>query len=258
MDHNRSAQVGGHIAPPYIDGAKAPVQLAFGQLLHPSAVQGKLRSQFTQNAKPLCEWRVRPAAQAGGIDVSTGIFSDLEAIGHEGLRLSGSGPFDAFHIIYGGLSTLRHAQIAKVTQIVEKDKTKNKTSRRTFPLTPDVREMLLDLKRQEDENRRLFCSQYTENNYILKWDDGRPFAPDYVSHRFSRLLEIYEMPHIRFHELRHSCASFLLNTGFTLKDVQEWLGHSDIKMTANIYGHLDVGRKMGMAEKITATLSKLA
>ena len=156
-----------------------------------------------------------------------------------------------------GTITVKHT-VAKVTQIVEKDKTKNKTSRRTFPLTPDVREMLLDLKRQEDENRRLFCSQYTENNYILKWDDGRPFAPDYVSHRFSRLLEIYEMPHIRFHELRHSCASFLLNTGFTLKDVQEWLGHSDIKMTANIYGHLDVGRKMGMAEKITATLSKLA
>ena len=50
----------------------------------------------------------------------------------------------------------------------------------------------------------------------------------------------------------------LLSEGYGLKDVQEWLGHSDIKMTANIYGHLDVGRKMGMAEKITATLSKLA
>lgn len=153
--------------------------------------------------------------------------------------------------------TVKHT-VAKVTQIVEKDKTKNKTSRRTFPLTPDVKAMLLDLKRQEDANRRLFRSQYAENDYILKWDDGRPFTPDYVSHRFSRLLEIYKMPHIRFHELRHSCASFLLNAGFTLKDVQEWLGHSDIKMTANVYGHLDVGRKMGMAEKLTTTLSKLA
>ena len=72
----------------------------------------KGRSKSPHKPTPLCARRVRPAAQAGGIDVSTGIFSDLEAIGHEGLRLSGSGPFDAFHIIYGGLSTLRHAQIA--------------------------------------------------------------------------------------------------------------------------------------------------
>ena len=57
-------------------------------------------------------YRICGINQNEGIDVSTGIFSDLEAIGHEGLRLSGSGPFDAFHIIYGGLSTLRHAQIA--------------------------------------------------------------------------------------------------------------------------------------------------
>ena len=36
----------------------------------------------------------------------------------------------------------------------------------------------------------VMTTQYAENDYILKWDDGRPFTPDYVSHRFSRLLEI--------------------------------------------------------------------
>ncbi len=39
--------------------------------------------------------------------------------------------------------------------------------------------------------------------------------------------------------------------GFSLKDVQEWLGHSDIKTTANIYGHLDAKRKISMAEALT-------
>lgn len=63
------------------------------------------------------------------------------------------------------------------------------------------------------------------------------------------------MPHIRLHELRHSCASLLINAGFTLKDVQEWMGHADIKMTANIYGHLDVSRKQSMAEKLSGDLS---
>ena len=51
------------------------------------------------------------------------------------------------------------------------------------------------------------------------------------------------MPQIRFHDLRHSCASLLISKGFTLKDIQEWLGHSDIKVTANIYAHLDQVRK---------------
>ena len=63
-----------------------------------------------------------------------------------------------------------------------------------------------------------------------------------------------KLPHIRFHELRHSCASLLLNSGFTLKDVQEWMGHADIKMTADIYGHLDAARKQSMASKLSGTL----
>ena len=44
----------------------------------------------------------------------------------------------------------------------------------------------------------------------------------------------------------------LIDLGFTLKDVQEWLGHSDIKMTANIYAHLDTARKTNMADSIAA------
>ena len=59
-----------------------------------------------------------------------------------------------------------------------------------------------------------------------------------------------DLPHIRFHELRHSCASLLIDMGFTLKDVQEWMGHSDIKMTANIYAHLDTARKNTIADSL--------
>ncbi len=148
--------------------------------------------------------------------------------------------------------------VSKVTKAVEKDKTKNTTSRRSFPLMPEVRTMLLELKRKEENNRRLFGKEYVKNDYIFKWDDGRLFSPDYVSKRFARLLEIHSLPHIRFHDLRHSCASFLINQGFTLKDVQEWLGHADIKMTANIYGHLDVARKQSIADKMAAAFAETA
>ena len=46
-----------------------------------------------------------------------------------------------------------------------------------------------------------------------------------------------------FHDLRHSCASVLLAQGVPMKQIQEWLGHSDMSTTANIYSHLDAVTK---------------
>ena len=160
--------------------------------------------------------------------------------------------WDSVDFVNGTL-TIKHT-VVQIEKLVEKDKTKNASSHRSFPLIPEIKEMLLELKKQETLNRKLFGRSYVNNDYIFKWDDGRPFPPDYVTQRFSRLLEINNLPHIRFHELRHSCASLLVNAGFTLKDIQEWLGHADIKMTANIYSHLDVKRKQNIADKLSGSL----
>lgn len=154
-----------------------------------------------------------------------------------------------------GTLTIKHT-VTKVLETVEKDKTKNATSHRSFPLVPEARELLQELKEKEAANRKQFGKAYVSNDYILKWDDGKPFSPDYVTRKFSRLLAQYGFPHIRFHELRHSCASFLIHMGFTLKDVQEWLGHADIKMTANIYSHIDISRKMNMADMLSSRLAE--
>ena len=154
-----------------------------------------------------------------------------------------------------GTLTIRHT-VSKVTKAVEKDKTKNATSYRSFPLTEEARSIFQAAQAAERENRRLCGRQYQENEYVFKWDDGRPYSPDYITQKFPALLKAHGMPHIRLHELRHSCASLLINAGFTLKDVQEWMGHSDIKMTANIYGHLDVARKQSIADKLAGTLTR--
>ena len=150
-----------------------------------------------------------------------------------------------------GTMTIRHT-VAKVTEVVAKDKTKNASSRRTFPLTPEALEIFKAAKCQETQNRIAFGREYQENSYVFKWPDGHPYSPDYISERFRNLLKKHNLPHIRFHELRHSCASMLLAMGWNLKDVQEWLGHSDIKMTANIYSHLDVARKTNIADSLAA------
>ncbi len=52
----------------------------------------------------------------------------------------------------------------------------------------------------------------------------------------------------------HCCASLLLANGVPLKQIQEWLGHSDFSTTANIYAHLDYSSKLSSAEAMSAGL----
>ena len=153
-----------------------------------------------------------------------------------------------------GIMTIKHTVVRHIT-VIEKDKTKNASSYRSFPLLPEIRALFLDLKAQIEENSKLFGNSFVQNDYIFRWADGRPFAPEFVTQKFNKLLKQNNLPHIRFHDLRHSCASNLLAMGFNLKDISEWLGHSDIQITANIYSHLDVTRKQAMADKIGAALS---
>ncbi|WP_084673230.1 tyrosine-type recombinase/integrase [Paenibacillus sp. HW567] len=62
------------------------------------------------------------------------------------------------------------------------------------------------------------------------------------------------MPNIRFHDLRQSCASLLLSKGISIKEVQEWLGHSDYATTANIYSHLEYSSKIVSANKMSEVI----
>ena len=61
--------------------------------------------------------------------------------------------------------------------------------------------------------------------------------------------------HIRFHDLRHSCASLLLAKGIPMKAIQEWLGHSNFSTTANIYAHLDSNSKQFSADTISSAFN---
>lgn len=70
------------------------------------------------------------------------------------------------------------------------------------------------------------------------------------------MARIYGLPHIRFHDLRHSCASLMVMNGVSMKQVQEWLGHSTFSTTADIYAHLDYKSKQGSAGVIANLLGE--
>ena len=141
--------------------------------------------------------------------------------------------------------------VTRFSEVIEKDSTKTNSSYRTYPLPPEIEEIFRKQKSRERRGIILYGDEYHHNDYIFKWDYGKPYAPDFITRKFNRMLVNNELPVIRFHDLRHSCASLLLSKGFTLKDIQEWLGHSDIEVTANIYTHLDQERKKNIMSSIT-------
>ena len=140
--------------------------------------------------------------------------------------------------------------------LIASDTTKTKSSMRTLPLVPVFRERLRTLKREQVENRRLcgrsYCPDYI--GYICVDEMGNLIQPNYISTAFRKLLENNGLRSIRFHDLRHSCASMMLANGVAMKQIQEWLGHSDFSTTANIYAHLDYNSKLSSAEAMLAGL----
>ena len=134
--------------------------------------------------------------------------------------------------------------------LVASDTTKTKSSMRTLPLVPFMRERLLALREEQKENRRLCGRSYIKDyvDYVCVNEIGDLIKPHYVTTAFPDLLKANRMRHIRYHDLRHSCASLLLANGVPMKQIQEWLGHSDFSTTANIYAHLDYSSKLTSAD----------
>lgn len=140
--------------------------------------------------------------------------------------------------------------------LVLKDRTKTKSSCRTLLLVAPFEELLLRIREEQALNRRLcgncYCTKYL--NYIYVNELGELMRPDYLSTKLPKLLEEHNMRRIRFHDLRHSCASLLLASGVSLKDIQSWLGHSTISTTANIYVHQEFASKINSANAILQIL----
>ncbi|MDD7572939.1 MAG: site-specific integrase [Eubacteriales bacterium] len=153
--------------------------------------------------------------------------------------------------------TIQHTVVKNKT-IIEKDSTKNANSRAVMTLIDDVKNVLLELREKEEENKKFFGSDYIENDYIFKHENGEPYRPDTITRSFQRALKNAGLPIMRFHDLRHSTASILFDKGWDIGEVREWLRHADIDTTANIYTHVRQSRTIALGENLdkTFTLNK--
>ncbi len=145
--------------------------------------------------------------------------------------------------------TIKHKVIETIVDdkrtLLLKDKTKNISSYRSLPLIPEIKESLLSHKKKIETNKKLCGNSYNKEykDYICVNAVGKIFRPEYITDHFSLLLKKNNLRHIRFHDLRHSCASLLLAKKVPMKAIQEWLGHSTYSTTANLYTHLESDTK---------------
>ena len=143
--------------------------------------------------------------------------------------------------------------------ILLKDKTKNQSSYRTLPLVDDIIVLLQEHQKQIDKNKKLCRNSYNKKylDYICVDSMGKLFRPEYVTDHFTLIMNRNKdvLRKIRFHDLRHSCASLLLAKGIPMKEIQDWLGHSTYSTTANIYAHLEKDTKNKSANVLSNTLT---
>ena len=144
--------------------------------------------------------------------------------------------------------------VVRVSTEIAKDRTKNLSSYRILPLNKDIKAHLLKLRSKQEEERLLLGKSYYETDYVCRWSDGRPMHVNYFSRSFKKLLAENGLPNIRLHDMRHSCASYMLKMGCTMKDVADWLGHSDIQTAMNVYAHKDMEDRRDTAERFVALL----
>ncbi len=119
------------------------------------------------------------------------------------------------------------------------DLPKTMSSYRTLPMTDSIYELLKSHKAAQGE-----C------DYVCTDKHGEVIKPNYLSVTFHKIVQRSSLPGIRLHDIRHSVASCLLSKGFSVVQVQEWLGHGSASTTLNFYAHADKRSKSDIAKSL--------
>lgn len=133
---------------------------------------------------------------------------------------------------------------------------KTESSNRVIKLDDETLRILSQHKKRQSELKLLYGPRYSQEDLIFCREDGQAIYPRTMTTIFNRVIKKAEVPKIRFHDLRHTHATLLLEAGVSLKEVQERLGHSSIKMTGDIYAHVTDGMKENTSKKFSEYMQK--
>lgn len=116
--------------------------------------------------------------------------------------------------------------------------TKNDSSTRVLYIVDEVKSLLETERIRQTENKKDFGRAYVQNDYVIVWENGKEYRPNYMSELFSKFVKENGLPPLTLHGLRHSFASLANASGVSLFDASKLLGHSTPATTGNIYTHM--------------------
>lgn len=125
-----------------------------------------------------------------------------------------------------------------VRQLYRSDDLKTEASRRSFPLADDIRARFERRQQQVKVRQQNPGYDFRDREYIFVDENGCLITPNFVSDHFRHKIEASQLPKIRFHDLRHTCATLLLQQGCSLREIQAFLGHASY-ITTTRYAHVD-------------------
>jgi integrase len=130
----------------------------------------------------------------------------------------------------------RTLQTTNAGPVLEEPKTRR--SRRAVALPSFLRPYLLRQRADQESRRKRLGADWQEDDAVVDSGDGSPLSPDALSAAWPRFLTKAELPHVRFHDLRHAHATLMLLQGVHPKIVSERLGHASIGITLDTYSHV--------------------
>ena len=141
---------------------------------------------------------------------------------------------------------------------------KTQASSRTLPASNDLLKLLEQHRKKQMENKLRYGEYYINNiyndeqqNFIMTWQNGKVLHPNYYTNRIKVIIKkIGIEKNIRFHDLRHTNATLLVQQKVDFKTLQKRLGHSDFNTTMNIYAHVAEDLQREATDKITSLLHK--
>ncbi len=152
-----------------------------------------------------------------------------------------------------GTVSIRHT-LQRGTRTLAAPKTER--ARRTLRLGVEVSTALRDHRRRQLEERIAAAKRWKDEDYVFTTPAGRPLDTKHVTADFQVALAAVGLPHQRFHDLRHACATQLIEQGEELAVVSKILGHSDLGTTADVYAHLTPAMAQRVADRMDGVLRR--
>ncbi|MDX2580323.1 tyrosine-type recombinase/integrase [Streptomyces scabiei] len=138
----------------------------------------------------------------------------------------------------GGTATIHRSLQRTRSQGLTVLNTKTLASERRIALPTECLSSLKIHQEQQQEERQAAGTNWADNGLVFTTPKGKPLDPTNLTRRFRRLLHSSGLRTIRFHDLRHSTATLLLEQGIDLVVIKELLGHAHIGVTAGVYAHV--------------------